>query len=208
MLIRPEGQLKAIKCMKRYIMFLDFDDTFTKMYMEFYSMMCDGDVELLDTGYKIDLGCFEYITAELLMSYMMDKYTFVDIIHVLKYAIQFYMKRRNFLFRGITSKRAIHLIDDENTSNSHQKNTYVCIYNNVLKKAICVYIQWHNAKVIDLLTKQVYNDFEVYTLNQGNQGTYDISEVELNKRLLRIDFEDIHDAVDFINKAWGDRETP
>lgn len=158
-MVIPQGSLKAIKCAGRYFMIFDFNPDITNTLVNLYSIMSEEEAELLDTGYKIDLACFEYITCELLSVYKLERHTFTDIVHVIKYAIEFDKKRRDFLYKEFYTPRRTILINTKDENDT--LDVMCCVFNNVLVKSACVCMKRNTMKLFATLVKVMYSDFEI-----------------------------------------------
>lgn len=141
--MKVTGPLKVLRVQDKYILFLDFDTRLTNTLHEMYKLMMPYDVvDILDTGVSsMDLGAFEYVTSELAQVFCCHKYTLVDIVYIVKHAIEFWKKRRDFL--KLSRERHVAYREQEGMSN---KDYVYYMYNRIFKKVTCIRCEEHVMK--------------------------------------------------------------
>lgn len=89
------AEIKCVRMNGKYIVVLHVEEATN--IVRSYANMCE-DIQVLDTGLFIDdITYYELLVADLPHVYVATTHNLIDIIHMLKHAIEYYKRRNKFL---------------------------------------------------------------------------------------------------------------
>jgi hypothetical protein len=131
------------------------------MYLStFISKITNTNIDIIDTGYVVNVDEFMFTITSLGNVFKMTKFTLIDIIHTIKYALVF-CKKRNELFGYMPTKSPFKKQDKNNAiivDSSAERESMYGLYSNVFKNV--VFIKSTARKINRVIDENPSDDFE------------------------------------------------
>lgn len=132
------GKIKFIKTDTYYITTYDYDDDMTAIAIGIYKKL-SNNVELVDAGYSpLSFSIYESIIADLSFMYKTKEFNLSDIIHTVKYAIDYHRQRRLLYNLQNCGEGGFLLRYDKNVTTSYDDNLGYYIYSYSHKRVACI----------------------------------------------------------------------